>query len=141
MEKDFDTMVNEIYEILDTNTNDTSLVLPKIDIERTPTRLHWTNVKKLLQTIKRNPDHFMSFLKLENPGKTIDWYSDSKSDGLIIHGMKLKLSDLTELTLKYVNNYVLCPSCHHKETKMIRDTEIKKYKFECLKCGFQNYIN
>ena len=141
MSKSFNDMCDEAYELLEQyDKSGTSLILPNIIVEMSTTRLHWKNVKDFLKTVNREPEHFMDFLINELPGKQINWFSASKADGLLVHAKKFKQNDVSELALKYVNNYVSCPSCKHFETDMIWTPEIRKYNFVCQDCGFNKYL-
>jgi translation initiation factor 2 beta subunit (eIF-2beta)/eIF-5 len=136
---DFNTLVNNAYLILDQQSRGENLILPDIIIEIGTTRLHWKNVKDFLKIIQRHPDHFMDWLKSELPSQEINWFSGSKADGLIIHGKRQKKSDITDMALKYVNNYVICSSCKHADTKMIKINH-KQWEFECMDCGMKKFI-
>jgi len=136
----FESQVDEAYKILNNNTKSCkNLVLPELIINIETTRLHWKNVKEFLQFINRNPDHFMKWLKSELPSHTIDWVSNSKSDGLIIQGKRQKKADIIDIVLKYVNIYVICASCKQVNTKMNKLNH-KQYEFECLKCGMKKFM-
>jgi translation initiation factor 2 beta subunit (eIF-2beta)/eIF-5 len=139
MEFNFEILVNEAYETLDQKYNGNMLILPEIIVEINKVRLHWKNVKNYLRIINRHPDHFIDWLKSERPGYELNWYSGSKADGLIIHGKRQRKSDISDLALKYVNNYVICSSCAQVNTVMIK-TVSKQYLFECLICGMKKNI-
>lgn len=130
----FEQMVNEAYQILEEPIAGEYLVLPNMQIDIGTTRLHWKNVKAYLKTISRNPDYFMEFLKHEIPGKSVNWFSGSKSDGLIIHGKKQKSTEITNLSIKFVNTYVLCSACKKSNTLMNKLTS-KTYEIICNDCG------
>lgn len=139
MSYNFNAIADELYQYLNKNKEAQSLVLPSVETEISPTRLHWKNVKEYLKLIQRDPDHFMDFIKKEIPDKNINWYSSSKSEGLIIHGKYLKPVLVKELAMKYVNVFVVCPSCKQVETQMIK-SGAKKYEFECNECGMHKFI-
>jgi len=139
-EYDFNKMVDEAYLQLDNKKRGSLLILPNIITEIGTTRLHWKNVKEYLKTISRNPDHFIDYLRQQMPGREINWFSGSKSDGLIIHGRFQKQNEISELAIKYVKEYVSCPSCNKTESLM-RKLESKMYEFECLSCGMKKYVN
>ena len=140
MEFDFELMVNECYKLLENTKPTTNLVLPNMDIETSTVRLHWKNVCKYLSIINRNPDHFMEFLKRELPNKQIGWYSSDKEEGLLIHATRQKKNEISLLAVKYVNNYVLCPSCKKYNSELNKDSDTKKYEFKCNECGFNKFI-
>ena len=138
MSYNFDNLVNEAYESLE-QKNDLQLVLPKIEIELMVTRLHWKNVIDYLTITKRNPTHFINFLKTEYPDKKIDWVSGSISDGLIIHGKFLKQQLIHDFVVKYINQFVICSACKSNETELIKISS-NLYCFECLNCGHNKNI-
>jgi translation initiation factor 2 beta subunit (eIF-2beta)/eIF-5 len=134
----FEEMLNDAYEHLDCTKNQV-MVLPSFDIETSTVRLHWKNVKEYLKTIKRSPDHFINWLKQEMPTKPINWYSSSKSDGMIVHGKFPKKNELTDLAIKYVETFVICSSCKSPNTDMVKE-DSKKYYFSCNSCGMTQYM-
>jgi translation initiation factor 2 beta subunit (eIF-2beta)/eIF-5 len=138
MENNFESMATDAYEILNKDKNGDLLILPKIDIDISVSRLHWKNVKEYLQIINRHPDHFMNYLKHEISNKEINWYSNSKSDGLIIHGKYQKKSEIIDIALKYVNYCVICSSC--KKANSIINKENRYYEFMCLDCGMKKFF-
>lgn len=139
MTYDFNKIADELYQYIKKDKQVQSLRLPTIETEILPTRLHWKNVKEFLKLIQRDPDHFMDFLKKEIPDKNSNWYSGSKSDGLIIHGKYLKPILVKDLAIKYVNNFVVCPSCKQVSTQMNK-FGAKKYEFECNECGMHKFF-
>ena len=138
MNYEFDILMNEAYECLE-KKNDAKLVLPKINCDISVTRLHWKNIIDYLKLIKRNPDHFISFLKSEYQDKEISWYSGDIADGLIIHGKFLKQQMVIDIILKYINHFVTCSACKSNETELSKLSS-KLYSFECLTCGHTKNI-
>lgn len=133
MSYDFDTLMNEAYESLE-RKNETHLILPKIECISTVTKLHWKNVINYLKVIKRKPDHFITFLKTEYPDKEISWFSNSISDGIIIHGKFLKQQIINDIAIKYINQFVICSACKSIDTELVKAFSKMNY-FECLNCG------
>lgn len=140
MENDFESMVNECYKLLENTKLTNNLVLPNMIIETSRVRLHWKNVSNYLSVINRNPEHFMDFIKRELPNKQIGWYSSDKEDGLLIHAARQKKNEISALAIKYVTNYVLCPSCKKYNSELNKDLDTKKYEFKCNECGFNKYL-
>lgn len=136
----FDKMVEEAYTYLDNQTKGVLLVLPTPVTEIEVTRLHWKNVKEYLKRINRNPDHFMDFLKKEFTNREVNWVSNSKSDGLFIHGKRLKHSNIVDISVKYVEMYNVCPNCKKSDSEMHK-TSSKQYEFECLACGTKKFLS
>jgi len=138
IETDFNKLANDAYHILDQQYKSGNLTLPEVNVEIEPTRLHWKNVKEFLKLVRRHPDHFMNWLKTELPNQEINWFSGSKSDGLIIHGKRQKKSNITNMILKYVNTFIICTSCKHADTIMTKSN--KHWEFECIDCGMKKFI-
>ena len=80
---DFTNMIDTIYDQLEDSTSN-KLVLPNPVIEISTTNTYWKNIKKILQTINRPPDHFVDYMNKEIGN--VNWLSSSKSDGLVIIG-------------------------------------------------------
>ena len=139
---DFNTMVDKCYELIDNNSTNqnNNLILPNMIIETSVVRLHWKNVLEYLNVIKREPDHFIEYLKKEMPNKQISWYSGDKKDGLLIHSARQKKAEISNLAIKYVNTYVTCLCCKKNNSDLIKDSDTKKYEFKCLECGFNKFI-
>jgi translation initiation factor 2 subunit 2 len=141
MNKTFIEMVDEAYDLLNNNNNDSNnnILLPKLDIDITITKLYWKNIMDYINIINRNPEHIIIFLKNELSNNEINWYSENKNDGIIIHGKGLKKLNLSELIRKYINNYVICSSCKKKNTELNK-LSLKKYEFKCLMCYMTRII-
>lgn len=136
----FEYMLNEAYQLLEPSDSGNLLILPEIKLEIGTTRLHWKNVKEFLQVIRRHPDFFMDYLKHELPSKEINWFSGSKSDGLIIHGKKQKKAEITDLSKKFVITCVICSACKKQNTEMNKMTS-KYYEIDCVDCGAKKTIS
>ena len=128
----FEEMVDEAYKNLQLNDKP-KLILPDISTTIETTRLIWTNVKELLDIIDRSPDHFLSWLESEIPDKKINWVSNDKSEGLIIHAKYRNNTEISKLFIKYVNTHVIC-ICKSSNTTMTKE------KFICNDCGATRYI-
>ena len=140
--KDFTNMVTEAYDLMSHNSESDTLILPKNIVEVDTTRIHWKNVKELLKTVGRHPDHFMSFIKRDQSGKNINWASGSKSDGLFIHSRGYRLKDINEITLRYVEYCVRCPQCGKVESTLNKTPDLsKKWEYECFECGYKHYLD
>ena len=140
IETNFDTLVKDAYYKLQYyQTPNKKLILPDIIVEIVTTRLHWKNVKDYLKTINRHPDHFIEWLKTELPNLEINWFSGSKSDGLIIHGKRQKKSNIIDIALKYINIYIICPSCKQTDTTMTKFNH-KQWEFKCEDCGMKKFV-
>jgi translation initiation factor 2 beta subunit (eIF-2beta)/eIF-5 len=140
IESSFNKLVTDAYHILDNQSYSQNLILPELDVDINTTRLHWKNIINFLEVVKRDSEHFIEWLKSEMPNKEISWFSGSKSDGLLIHGKRQKKSDIADLALKYVSNYIVCSSCKRVDTQMIK-IKHKQYEFKCFDCGMKKFIN
>ena len=135
----FEEMVDTAYMQLEQNNENKMLILPNIVTIITPLRMWWKNPKEFLITVKRRPEHFMHYLVVELPNIKINWASDSKSDGIVFHGKRLKQNIISDMVLKYVKSYVLCSGCKSDNTIMNRESGCKKYEFNCYNCGYKYY--
>ena len=133
---DFETMLDFILPNIE-NTIE-RLILPNLEINTSNTRLDFTNIISISNTINRDPEHIIFILK-KYSGKNIQWLSANKSEGIYIDGKYLKAKYLQDLILKYVNEYVVCSSCMNTNTTLIKDKDTKKFRFTCS-CGFFKYI-
>lgn len=142
MEYSFEYMVNEAYQELDKDPNEAqTLILPDIVTTIEPTRMIWVNVKDYLRVIRRRPEHFINFLRNEKICKgEINWMSGSISDGLVLHDKFRKNTIISEMALKYVNDFVVCTTCKRADSLLIKEKESKLHKFECNNCGMTKYM-
>ena len=138
MDTNFEIMLENIYSQL-IKKKKTSLNLPNLIIENSPTKLYWRNITEYLNIINRDHDHFYNYIKSQYSDKDINWYSSNKSDGLIIHGKFLKNNIITNIFNKYVNTFVICNSCKHYNTILIKKN-CKTFYFKCNECGTNYYI-
>jgi len=135
----FTEMLDDVYNQLGSTTQ-TNFVLPEPIIEKTTTRILWKNIKAFLKITKTSPDHLFDFLRYQID-KNIDiaWYSESVSDGLIIHNIKKINSDqIMSLMRKYLITYVICSICKKTNTTMVKDSTIRKWTIKCSDCN-SNY--
>ncbi len=135
---EFSTLLDDVYTKLGDNKTDL-LVLPNPELDKGTTRVVWKNIKAFLKVTNTPPDHLFEFLEKQT-GKKLTWYSDSVSDGLIVHDKKFPVNEAVTLMKKYTDTYVLCKICRKSSTNMFRDTEIRKYKIKCEDCGAEYTI-
>jgi translation initiation factor 2 beta subunit (eIF-2beta)/eIF-5 len=139
MNDNFLKMLNEVYVELDKVTyNSSKLIIPDPIIEKSTTNTYWKNIKKILQSINRPPDHFIEFLNKEL--KTGDWISNSKSDGIVMIG-KFTKNQIMHVISEYIKKYVVCNICYSTETIMDKNKELRSYYICCNKCKSQYIIN
>lgn len=133
---EFQNMLDNIYDQLGEATSK-KLVLPNPVIETSTTNTYWKNIKKILQTINRPPDHFVDYMNKEIGN--VNWMSSSKSDGLVMIG-KYKKQKISNLLCNYMNQYVICNICSSSDTTISKNKNIKGYRLYCKKCVSQYNI-
>ena len=139
IDDNFNDMLNEVYDELETMTTNTSrLVIPNPIIEKSTTNTYWKNVKKILQSINRPPEHFIDFLNKEL--KTGEWMSSSKSDGIVMIG-KFTPTQIMHVISNYVKKYVVCSICNSTDTILDKNKDLRSYFVSCNKCKSQYIIN
>jgi translation initiation factor 2 subunit 2 len=136
---EFEIMLDEAYNLLENNkTNNLDIKIPEPILIKNGNKILWKNVKEYLKIVKKPPDHFLLFLNNEL-SNCVSWISDSKSDGLIFQ-TKIISSSIIKLMKKYLIEYVICKSCHSNDTELIKDKNIRKYKFKCNFCFQEIYL-
>ena len=139
IDDNFNDMLNEVYDELEALTSNTSrLIIPNPVIEKSTTNTYWKNVKKILQSINRPPEHFIEFLNKEL--KTGDWISASKSDGIVMIG-KFTSNQIMHVISNYVKKYVVCIICNSTDTVLDKNKDLRSYYVACNKCKSQQVIN
>lgn len=134
----FEQRLDEVYEKLGTKKSK-KIIIPKPELEKGPTKIHWKNVKQLLRKIKRPPDHFITFLNNEI-GDKASWKTASKSDGILLMG-RFRQEDINRYIKKYLDKYVSCPICHGINTSIKKDINLRKYKLRCKECLSVNTLD
>ena len=129
----FNEMLDDVYSQLGTVKSD-MFILPKPELSKDTTRIIWINVKAFLKSTRTPPEHLEKFISQETC-KKVNWFSESISDGIIIHEKKIYENDIINLMKKYVDMYVLCNICKNSHTEMHRNIEIKKYYIKCNHCN------
>lgn len=135
---DFNTMLEDIYNNLETKPK-SLLVLPNPIIERGTTRVIWRNIKDFLKVINTPPQHLFTFISSMTNHK-INWFSESISEGLIIHNQKINVNDISGWMKKYVNDYIICRICKQTNTKVMKNILLKKYYIHCSSCNSEYVI-
>ena len=134
----FEEMLNKAYEQLDkTKVEENKLVIPEPFIDMQPRKTIWRNTKDFLMVVNRHPDHFLKYLK--NQKYDADWLSESKSHGILIK-KRIKKGDINRLIVRYMDNYVVCPSCKSINTFITRNKEFRIDNFKCNNCGFNKSV-
>lgn len=132
----FEQMLDNLLNKIEKKQNKINIILPDPVLIKSGNNIIWKNIKEYLKIIKRPPTHFINFLNYEL-SCLINWISESKSDGCIIH-LKIKSNTIIDLMKKYIKDYVLCKSCQSINTIINKDKTLKKYNFICYDCN-NNY--
>mgnify|MGYP001209808254 CR=1 FL=1 len=86
-----------------------------------------TNFSNISSSIRRPANHLMKFLSGELASS-----AEISSDRLIL-SRKVSSKDVNRKIEKYVNKFVLCPSCGKPDTELNNDGS--KAFLKCLACG------
>ena len=133
---DFNTMLDDIYSQLNDNKSKKTIVPNPVIITST-TNTYWKNIKQILKTINRPPDHFLTFIN--NELAETNWKTQSKSDGLVIIG-KFRIDKIKKVLQKYILTYVLCNSCKSMHTSISKNKTLRTYELKCSSCLSQYTI-
>ncbi len=136
----FNKMLDSVYTQLEDKITKSSakLTIPVPIIELSTTNTYWKNIKKILQTINRPGEHFITYLQKEL--KTGEWLSQSKSDGIVLLG-KFKIEQLTIIIQGYMKTYVVCNICNSVNTNLERNKDVRTYMICCNKCNSKYAVN
>ena len=125
--------LDSVYEQLETKiTSSSKLIVPDPVLERSTTNTYWKNIKKILITINRPPDHFVDYINKQL--KTGEWISQSKSDGLVLIG-KFSNNQITHVLHQYIIKYVICNICNSSKTILERNKDLRTFMIQCNKCN------
>ena len=136
---EFEKMIDDVYtELGENETYD--LVIPPPIIEKSTTKINWKNIKDFLKITKTPPDHLFSYIE-KHINEKISWFSNSMSDGLLIFNKKIKPSEISNIMIKYIKEFVICKNCNNSDTIMQKDSTIRKWKIRCNKCKSEYTLN
>jgi translation initiation factor 2 subunit 2 len=136
---EFEKMIDDVYtELGENETYD--LVIPPPVIEKSTTKINWKNIKDFLKITKTPPDHLFSYIE-KNINEKISWFSNSMSDGLLIFNKKIKPSEISNIMIKYIKEFVICKNCNKSDTIMHKDSAIRKWKIKCNDCKSEYTLN
>lgn len=129
----FNERLDEAYEILVQNKEQSKLVLPVPDIEVTTTNTFWYNVKAFLKKVNRPPKHLINFLS-EQLDTNVNQKTQSLSHGIVFIG-KIRKNKILPVIDKYIRETILCKTCNNYNTKIKVDKDIRKWVLTCKSCG------
>ncbi len=132
-------MLNDVYNEIGENES-CNLVIPQPIIEKSTTKINWKNIKDFLKITKTPPDHLFSYIE-KNINEKISWFSNSMSDGLLIFNKKIKTSEISNIMIKYIKEFVICKHCNKSDTTIHKDSNIRKWKINCNDCKAEYTLN
>ncbi|MBR9675829.1 translation initiation factor IF-2 subunit beta [Candidatus Woesearchaeota archaeon] len=92
-----------------------------------------SNFIQIANTIRREPEHLLKYIlkELAAPGEI-------KKSALII-GSKIPSNRINEKISSYVDNYVICKTCHKPDSKLSRDKG--GLVLACQACGARQTVS
>ena len=107
--------------------------VPKIQGHVEGNKTILSNFVFIAQHIRRDPEHLQKFMlkELATPGII--------RSGEFVLGRKISSAIINEKTRKYVDNFVICPSCGLPDTDLIRDQKTGTF-IRCNGCGAKTQI-
>jgi translation initiation factor 2 beta subunit (eIF-2beta)/eIF-5 len=135
----FEIMLDNIYNNLNINNNNTRIELPKPILIKSGQKTIWKNPHEFINMFNRQSDDFTNYINNKSSTQII-WLTDTISDGCIFN-IKIKNSDyITNIMRSYVNDRIICKSCKSINTIITKDNNLRKYKFTCYNCNTELYI-
>ena len=102
----FNTMLDDVYNQLGSSVK-TQLILPDPILEKNTVRIVWKNCKAFLKITKTSPEHFFDFMRNQIDKKiNIVWFSESISEGLIIHDGRTNIGIMSNKIVALMKKYI-----------------------------------
>ena len=107
--------------------------VPKIQGHLEGNKTILSNFQFITQHIRRNSEHLQKFMlkELATPGII--------RSGEFVLGRKISSATINEKIRKYVDTFVICPSCGLPDTDLIRDPKTGTF-IRCNGCGSKTQI-
>ena len=134
----FNEMLNILYCKLADEGKSDKVVLDKPILNKVGTKMVWTNAKKFLRAINRDPTNFIEFVSKETNGNA-NWKTSKKSDG-IIFSVRINNGSIEKIMRSYSEKYVKCGQCGGFNSIMSKDNSVRKFKITCLDCNSIRYV-
>ena len=135
--QNFELMLNQLYEQLEGNDEDDSLIgkkIPQPQIKPSARKIHWINYYDTVKSLNRDFTHFQNYIQTELGINTSLKNVLNIKEGLIMH-TKCRDKQLKSLLGKYYTKYVTCNSCGSDDTQMEKIKGISKlYQIKCNSC-------
>ena len=93
----FEKMLDKLFLVLEEDPTENKLRIGQPIFKRESKNKIWVNAKNYLQTINRDPDHFIIFMNKETNG-VANWKTSHKSDGIVLSS-KTKDNNIISLNL------------------------------------------
>ena len=135
----FELMLDKLYDKININNNNTKIVLPKPIMIKSGNKTIWKNPDEFINMFNRQSEDFTSYINNKTTSN-INWISESLSDGCIFDTKVKKDDYIYDLMKRYVTDRILCKSCKSIDTVLIKDQNLRKYKFTCNNCKNELYI-
>ena len=133
----FELMLNQLYQQLEGNNDDDSLIgkkIPQPQIKPFPRKIHWTNYYETVKALNRDFTHFQTYIQNELGINTSLKNVLNIQEGLIMH-TKCRDKQLKSLLSKYYIKDVTCNSCGSDDTNMEKMKDISKlFQIKCNSC-------
>ncbi|MBU3923473.1 MAG: translation initiation factor IF-2 subunit beta [Nanoarchaeota archaeon] len=124
---EYEQMLEEAYENVKVTAECERFEILNVAGHHEGTRTVISNFVRVVQCIRRNPEHLMKFLTKELASQ-----GEIKGDRLIL-SRKLASKDVNDKIRKYVERFVLCAKCKKPDTEL-SDEDGKLY-LRCMACG------
>jgi translation initiation factor 2 beta subunit (eIF-2beta)/eIF-5 len=135
--QNFELMLNQLYEQLEENDEDDSLIgkkIPQPQIKPSARKIHWINYYDTVKSLNRDFTHFQNYIQNELGINTSLKNVLNIKEGLIMH-TKCRDKQLKSLLGKYYTKFVTCNSCGSDDTEMEKIKGISKlYQIKCRNC-------
>ena len=136
--KHYDMLLKRIYELLKAQNSNPSeaLKLPPIKVSvGNNKRSAWVNAKEICDLINRDIDQVMDYVKRE-----VGVNCSKGEEGQLKFVSSVPANKLEGVLIRYINQFVKCPNCKSKKTKIIRDTQARLDKIYCSSCKSERTI-
>jgi len=139
MDESFEIMLDKLYNNININNSNTKIVLPKPIMIKSGSKTIWKNANEFINMFNCEINDFTNYINNKTTNN-INWISESISEGCIFDN-KIKKDDyIYDLMKRYVNDRVLCKSCKSVDTRLIKNQNLRKYKFICNNCKNELFI-
>ena len=130
---EYEQMLEEAYEKVEATDECERFEILGVEGHHEGTRTVISNFVRVVNCLRRNPEHLMKFLTKELASQ-----GEIKGDRLIL-SRKLASKDVNERIRRYIERFVLCPKCKKPDTEL--NDEGGKLYLRCMACGEKREIH